>query len=298
MSEFKKLLFIINKHAGTGYAPRLEGKIIEACVERNIECTLEFTTGRGHATELAAQGAGRYDGVVAVGGDGTVNEVCRGLVSTSTPLGILPKGSGNGLARHLKIPMGLSQSLQTLFTARMIEMDTFRLNDQLSVNVSGIGFDGHVANLFAQRKQRGLWGYAHLVTREYFAYPEIELELQSAGETTRHTGLLLAIANSSQYGNNAFIAPNASVTDGLLQLTMLKKIPLYRGISFGYKLFTRSLKANAYFSSRTVQNFTLKSSTPLAYHIDGEPCGASTFFKIEMMPESLRVLVPTQYLRL
>lgn len=292
MSEFKKLLFIINKYAGTGYVPRLEGKIIEACVERNIECTLEFTTGRGHAAELAAQGAGRYDGVVAVGGDGTVNEVCRGLVSTVTPLGILPKGSGNGLARHLKIPMGLSRALQAMLTGRIIHMDTFRLNGQLSVNVSGIGFDGHVANLFSQTKRRGLLGYTRLVMKEYFTYPEFEIELEAENNTTQLKSFMMAIANSSQYGNNASIAPQASVSDGVLNLSTIRKIPLYRGVAFGYRMFNRKLKSNDVFTSSMQRNFTLKAPTPVAYHIDGEPCGLCEIFTVEIMPGSLKVLVP------
>jgi diacylglycerol kinase (ATP) len=292
MSEVKKLLFIINKYAGTGYEPQLERKIIDSCAQHRVECSIEFTAGRGHATELARKGAGTYSAVVAVGGDGTVNEVCRGLVSTPTPLGIIPKGSGNGLARHLNIPLKLSSSLQALLTGNTIAMDTFRLNGQLSVNVSGIGFDGHIANLFGQYKKRGLWGYTTLVLKEYLRYREFEVELQTENKTSKYKSFIIAVANSSQYGNNAFIAPQASVTDGLLQIARIKKIPLYRGLSFGYRMFMRKLQNNDLFNSSTQKNFTIRTTTPVSYHIDGEPCGLSDTFVIELMPGSLPVIVP------
>jgi diacylglycerol kinase (ATP) len=292
MSEVKKLLFIINKYSGTGYEPHLERKIMDSCAQHRVECSIEFTAGRGHATELARQGAGTYSAVVAVGGDGTVNEVCRGLASTTTPLGIIPKGSGNGLARHLNIPLKLSAALDALFSGSSIAIDTFWLNGQLSVNVSGIGFDGHIANLFGQHKKRGLWGYTNLVLKEYLRYREFEVELQAENKFSKYKSFIIAIANSSQYGNNAFIAPQASATDGLLNISIVKKIPLYRGLSFGYRMFMRKLQNNDFFDSSTRKNFVLKTPTPVAYHIDGEPCGLSTTFEIELMPGSLQVIVP------
>lgn len=292
MSEVKKLLFIVNKYSGTGYQPELEGKIISACKTSGIECTIQFTSGPGHATHLAADGSkNSFDSVIAVGGDGTVNEVAQGLVHTTTPMGILPKGSGNGLARHLGISMKIDQALEQILTGSIIQMDTFKLNDRLSVNVSGIGFDGHVANLFSTGTTRGLWGYAKLVTLEFFKFKEFETALTIDGKPLRTSQFMMAIANSAQYGNNAWVAPEASVTDQKLQLASIKKIPLYRGLTFGLDMFTRGLKTGKSYQSFSFQKATIKTNEPVAFHIDGEPCGHANHFEIELLPHSLRMII-------
>jgi diacylglycerol kinase (ATP) len=294
VGEFKKLLFIINKHAGTGYQPQFEGKIIDACIRNDVECTILFTSGRGHATQLATNGAGRYDVIVATGGDGTVNEVATGLVSTGTPMGIIPTGSGNGLARHLRIPLRLEPALQTLLTGRVIDIDSFRINGKLSVNVSGIGFDGHIANLFGQTDKRGFWGYARLVLKEYFNYGEFEWVLHQDGHSSIHRSFILAIANSSQYGNNAVIAPGASVTDQRLNLSEVRKLPLYRGPAFVYGMFKGKLRNNNRFNSMVVNSMRINTSLPVAYHVDGEPCGSADQFEIEVFPSAIRMIVPME----
>lgn len=139
-NEVKKVLFIINKFSGSGYSAALEDSIRRACSSRQVVGVLEFTEGASHATTLAAQAfEGGFHSVVAVGGDGTVNEVAHGLLHGPVPMGILPKGSGNGLARHLGIPLQAEAALQCLFTGKVMAMDTFRINGKLSLNVSGIG---------------------------------------------------------------------------------------------------------------------------------------------------------------
>jgi YegS/Rv2252/BmrU family lipid kinase len=297
MSEFNKLLFIINKFSGTGFRPKLEGKILNACESNNTECTIEFTTGRGHATELARNAIGKFNAVIAVGGDGTVNETARGLLNSETPLGILPKGSGNGLARHLGIPMKLEAALNALFTSRVVKMDTFHLNNHLSVNVSGIGFDGHVANLFGEGKQRGFWGYTRFVAGEYLRFKGFTATCMHNGSQEKlNNSFIIAIANSSQYGNNARVSPASSVTDSKLQLVHIKKIPLYKGIPFAWMLFTRSLRNNTLYQSKPVTNLVLQTEAPTPYHIDGEPCGTALRFEIRINPESLAVLVPEKSL--
>jgi len=292
MSEFNKVLFIVNKNSGTGFQSGLEGKIIDACAAHNTEGTIEITAGRGHATELAKNGIGKYDAILAVGGDGTVNEVAKALIHSSTPMGILPKGSGNGLARHLRIPLQMEQALDSFFKGKRILVDTFRLNGRASVNVAGIGFDGHIANLFAENKKRGFWGYLKLILREYLRYKEFDWELHEANKSTYKRSFIIAIANASQYGNNAHVAPYASITDGQLNLSISRKIPLYRGVSFAFRLFTKRLKNNDLFESFYIRNATITAPAPLAFHVDGEPCGYSNSFAIEILPSSLKMIVP------
>lgn len=292
-NEVNKVLFIVNKYSGTGYQPSVEGKIIEACEQQDIECSIEFTQGRGHATELASQAAAanQFKYVIAVGGDGTVNEVAQGLLRTSTAMGILPKGSGNGLARHLRIPMNLSASLKALFSSQPIDMDTFLLNGKLSLNVSGIGFDGHIANLFGKEKKRGLQGYAKHALNEFIQFREFEAEINTGKQHLSRKAFVVAIANSSQYGNNARIAPAASVCDQLLHISILKKVPAYR-LDFVYAFFAGKIHRTAYCEIVETDKLTIRLKSPVAYHIDGEPCGVNDQFNIELLPRSLKMLVP------
>ena len=296
MSEVKNVLFIVNKFSGLGFQPQVEGKMLSACEKFDIECTIEFTQHRGHATELAREGVAKnFKRIIAVGGDGTVNEVARGLLHTSTPMGIIPKGSGNGLARHLGIAMKLDKALDQILTGDVIQMDTFKMNDHLSLNVSGIGFDGHVANLFSASTKRGFWGYSKLVLKEFLGYAEFEASLElSDDRKSSQKSFMIAIANSSQYGNNAKVAPIASVMDQSLQLAIIKKVPAQRGFHFGYQMFTGKLKTGVDYECLSFQKGTIHVPSPTAYHIDGEPFGHSTSFKIELLPHSLNMIIPTE----
>jgi len=182
MSENNKVFFIINKYSGASYRPEVEGRIITACGQLNLECSIEFTKERGHATELARQAVEQdFRTIFAVGGDGTVNEVAQGIVNTPATMGILPKGSGNGLARHLCIPMSFMRSLATLSSRQTIKMDTVLVNGRLSVNIAGIGFDGHVAGLFGRNGKRGLIGYARLVIKEFRSFKEFPVDMEVDG---------------------------------------------------------------------------------------------------------------------
>lgn len=288
-NEVSKVLFIINQHAGKGYQTSLEGVIIDVCGKNNIECTIEYTKSRGHASELAREGQ-HFDQVVAVGGDGTVNEVAQGLLHSSTPMGILPNGSGNGLARHLKIPVNIPKALSYLMESKVIAMDTFTLNGKLSLNVSGIGFDGHIANIFGKEKKRGLQGYAKHTLNEFLAFKEFEARLTTDGQSLTKKAFVIAIANSSQYGNNARIAPAASVCDELLHISILKKIPPYR-MDFIYSFFNGTIDTSSFCEILEAKNISIKLDHTMAYHVDGEPCGTANEFSIVIQPASLKVLV-------
>jgi len=296
-NEGKKVLFIVNKYAGTGYQPAVEGRIIDACVKNNVECTVEFTQAPGHAIELAEAAKRQgFDFVVAVGGDGTINEVARGALKGAIPMGIIPRGSGNGLSRHLGIPLTVEQAALSLFDSSILNMDTFTVNGKLSLNVSGIGFDGHIANLFGGKTKRGLTGYVKLTVEEFFAFREFDMELSIDGKTFSRSAFILAIANSSQYGNNARIAPAASVRDELLHVTLVKKVPAYR-IDFVYNMFTGGLGNSSFCEMWEGKSITVKTSRPIAFHVDGEPSGHDTEFTITVLPAALQVLVPNKTLQ-
>lgn len=291
-SEVKKVLFIVNKYSGTGYQPAVEGKILDACEKNNVECTIEFTQDKGHATALARQAVvGGFETVIAVGGDGTVNEVAQGLLHSPVSMGIIPKGSGNGLARHLGIPIKITHSLSCLFTSQVIAMDTFRLNGKLSLNVSGIGFDGHIANLFSTEKKRGLKGYAKHTLKEFIQFREFDVQITLGESVVNKRAFVIAIANSSQYGNNAKIAPAASICDELLHISILKKIPPYR-LDFIYSFFTGTINQSPFCEILEARDLIIQLNSPVSYHIDGEPCGKADRFVIEMIPASLQMLAP------
>lgn len=291
-NEVKKVFFIVNRFSGTGYQPALESSILSACKENGFDCTIAFTERPGHGTTLAEQAVGEaFDSVIAVGGDGTVNEVAKGLVHTSAKMGIIPKGSGNGLARHLGIPVMANHALKCLFTSQVISMDTFRINGKLSVNVSGIGFDGHIANLFGADKKRGLQGYTKLVLHEFMQFPEFDARMIVGGNEMKRKAFVIAVANSSQYGNNARIAPAASVCDEVLNVSILKKIPPYR-LDLIYSFFSGTIDQSAYCETLRIRDAIIELKVPMAFHIDGEFAGESDRFTIELQPASLHMLAP------
>jgi diacylglycerol kinase (ATP) len=289
----EKVLFIINKFAGGGFQPKLEGKILDVCARYNAECTIEFTQKRGDATELARTGvADGYKKIVAVGGDGTVNEVAQGLVNSSGSLGIIPKGSGNGLARHLRLPLSLEKAVENIFVSNAISIDTFTLNKRLSLNVSGIGFDGHVANQFGKDGKRGLIGYARLTVKEFSRFQEFKTSISVDGKPFEADAFIIAIANSSQYGNNARIVPIASVTDGVLHVALVKKVSLIHSPAFALRFLSGNLMHSSFYKLFSGKNIQINVNTPCPYHVDGEGAGVDTSFDISISPRSLNILIP------
>lgn len=290
--DIGKVFFIVNKYSGSGFNPAMENLVSRICSDHGATCALEYTQAPGHATQLASDAlAAGYARIIAVGGDGTVNEVARALTHTDASMGIIPKGSGNGLARHLGIPANLSQAVNCLFTNECIAIDTFRVNGHLSLNVSGVGFDGYIAQLFGAAKQRGFQGYLKLVLNEFRQFKEFEAEISTGEQLLSRKAFVIAIANSSQYGNNARIAPGASVCDQLLNISVLKKFPPYR-LDLIYSLFSGTIDQSAYCESIQVRDVVINLQKPVAFHIDGEPTGKADTFKIELLPASLNMLAP------
>ena len=163
-------LFIVNPISGTGKQKKLDA-ILEKTLDFNLfKPTIVHTHSAGHATTLSQEAVGKYRYVIAVGGDGTVNEVAKGLVGSDAVMGIIPVGSGNGLARHLNIPMKMSEAVKVLNKQLIVKMDTVRINDDLSVNVSGVGFDAHVAHKFADNGKRGPIPYVKIAATEFQQY--------------------------------------------------------------------------------------------------------------------------------
>jgi YegS/Rv2252/BmrU family lipid kinase len=297
ISAKRKVLFIVNKRSGLGFQASLEDHMLNVCDKNEAVGSIAYTQGIGHATTLAKEAAiNNFDYVIAVGGDGTINEVGHGLIHSNTAMGILPRGSGNGLARHLRIPLNLSEAIDQLFSNKVLRMDTMYVNERLSLNVSGIGFDGHIANLFANTKVRGLVGYVTLSVMEYIRFHQFDAELFIGDKKIKQKAFIIALANSSQYGNDIRIAPFASVRDGLLNISIMKKVPLYR-VDFAYAFLTGKMKKYDVIETIETDKLVINTSVPVPFHVDGEACGLHSTFDIRVRPASLSVLVPQVTMR-
>ncbi|MBL7849488.1 MAG: diacylglycerol kinase family lipid kinase [Cyclobacteriaceae bacterium] len=291
MSE--KVFFILNKFSGKGIPSHVEQQIADACKSAGLELTLAFTQYKGHATELALEAlASGYTRIFVLGGDGTVNEAAKALVNTPAALGIIPTGSGNGLARHLNIPLDPKDALPLLIRGKTMAMDTLRINGGLSVNVSGFGFDGHVASLFGKDGTRGLLGYAKLVIGGFLSYKEFDVYAVTDGQVSSHRAFMVSLANASQYGNNALVAPDASISDGMMDICFIRRIPLVEAVPFLTKMFRGKIGQSRFVTLIKAKHFRAELSTVQPIHLDGEPGEPSNVFEVAIHPASLHVIVP------
>ena len=224
----KKIRFIINPYSGTSRGeeiPRLINKVIDATI---FDVEIFQTEYAGHGEKLSADAVSKkYYAVVAVGGDGSIQEIARATCGTETMIGIIPKGSGNGLSRHLSISMDSETAIATINRCNSATLDVMKINNQLCVNVFGIGFDAHVASLFSKTKKRGYFTYVKLVLSEFSKFQPLELSIMADGKELKLKSFLLTLANGSQFGNNAMIAPKADLKDGLIDVCSLKKFPFH-----------------------------------------------------------------------
>ncbi len=286
-------LFIINPSSGTsiGQHPEKISNAIENFVKsKDGKSLIIFTEGRGHATELVKENLDKenWKAVVAVGGDGTVNEVAKALVNRSTPLGILALGSGNGLARHLGLPLTLEAGLKNLFSGSINTIDSAELNGIPFFCTAGMGFDAYVGDLFSKANSRGLATYLSVSLKSYWNYKPQTYKLNGK----KIEVFSLSFANAGQYGNNAWVAPQASLFDGQLDVCTIIPFPKWYGSNLTYRLFTKTLKPSKYISYQLTQDAVVEADKPPMIHYDGEPLQLETTrIEIKIKPKSLRVIV-------
>ena len=286
----RKVLFIINPVSG-GKRKDEVPDLIQKNLDINIfEPTIVFTTGAMHASELAQNAVGNYEYVVAVGGDGTVNEIASSIVGTDTALAILPFGSGNGLARFLGIPMDTVKAIKTLNEERVELIDSAKLNDQYFFNMAGMGFDAHISEVFSHDKTRGFGAYVRSAFREIVNYKPDNYHIEIDGVAYEREAFMLSFANSSQYGNNAHVSPHASVQDGLLDVCIIKPFPLYRFIEMGIRMFTKTSEGTKYVEIIRGKNILVRRTKSAPVHLDGEPQILGTETEINVVPDSLKIV--------
>jgi len=234
----------------------------------------------------------KYDIVVAAGGDGTINQVAQAIKNTESILGIIPLGSGNGLARHLKIPLDTRKSIELIGNGKVTTIDACTVNDNYFFCTSGIGFDALIGKLFAESKTRGFLTYFKLTFSNFIRYKPLAYTLTIDGKKVDTMAFLVTFANASQYGNNAYIAPQADISDGFIDVVILKPFKFWQVLFIGPKMFNKTLNTSRYVEVYKGQNIQLTRQSPGPVHFDGEPAEMETSIQYHISKGAVRAIVP------
>ncbi|ADV44286.1 diacylglycerol kinase family protein [Bacteroides helcogenes] len=289
----KKISFVINPISGTQSKEQIMKCIDEKLDKAKYVQEVVYTDHAGHAVEIAAQKAKEgVHAVVAIGGDGTINEIARSLVHTRTSLGIIPCGSGNGLARHLQIPMEPKKAIDVINEGLIDIIDYGKINDVPFFCTCGVGFDAFVSLQFSKAGRRGPLTYLEKTLLESLKYRPETYELEMDGSTLRYKAFLIACGNASQYGNNAYIAPQATLTDGLLDVTILEPFTVLDVPALSFQLFNKTIDQNSRIKTFRCQTLCIHRSKPGVVHFDGDPMMAGENIDVEIIKKGLQVIVP------
>lgn len=291
MKTKEKIAFIINPKAG-----KKNNTNIEELVEKNLHTDIWnpgffYTRYKGHARELVYECVERgYQTIVAVGGDGTVNEVATSIFKTGITLGIVPLGSGNGLARSLGIPLQKENAINLLNLKNTREVDVGAINKHYFFCTCGTGFDARIGHKFAKSKTRGFFSYVKTVLREYNKYRPKNYRIKIDNQKIKQKAFLITIANAGQYGNNAYIAPEAEVDDGSFDVCIIKPFPWYISPFLGIRLFAKNINKSKYIDSYRGHTIEFLKKKKYRFHIDGEPVKYNGKVKIDIIPRGLKVI--------
>ena len=286
-----KTLFIVNPVSGTGRLKNIETIIKENLDHDLFDYTVCHTEHIHHGTELARKAAEKgYNCVVAVGGDGSVNDVAQGLKDTDVHMGIIPCGSGNGLARTLKIPLTPASAIKKLNQLHSQTIDSIVINDRyLSVNASGVGFDAYIARLLKAVKSRGFKAYSNLFFREYASYKSSNYRLTIDNRTLSRKAWFIAIANGRQYGYNLSVAPKAQITDGLLDISIIDKVPLDHLLITAPLAFMNLLDHSQHVEMFRAKEVHIEGNLDKWVNIDGEGENLGDELHFVVHPQSVKI---------
>ena len=296
----KNIAFIINPISGAKETQNAKKKLPKLIMQTlDMEQWLPnivFTEYAGHATELAYQYARMgFDAVVAVGGDGTINEVARSLKDTKTALGIIPMGSGNGFARHLNISIRPQKALEMLNHSEPIAVDYGLANGKLFVSTCGTGFDAVVADNFAGSNKRGFMTYLQNTLKVAWSYHPQTYHIVGDGLDVTHKAFLITFANANQWGYEALIAPKASLQDGKMDIMLMSSHAILGSASLALRLFTGSIDNSYFMDTLRAKEVTLEREEKAPFHIDGDPVEMEKDIHIKIVPDGLRVLVEKRF---
>lgn len=282
----EKVAFIINPFsAKKNYQPFLNE------LKKKVDNPLYYISESIEGTDAFIQeNFDRVEIFVAIGGDGTISTVARNLINTDKILGIFPAGSGNGFSNETQFSKNLDELLEKIKTGNSRKIDTFTVNDRLSINVSGTGFDGKVVKEF-EKTDRGFKNYIKVSLKTFFNYKPIKVKFfDEAYQRYNGKYLMLNIANTRQFGNNAYIAPKASKSDGKVDIVLVKKFPLTYSPLFAFRMFTKRLKDDEYVTYLSVSDIEFKVNTK-NWHLDGEFNKIKSPVHVKVLPSSLNILI-------
>ncbi len=293
MAAKTKIVFIINPIAGTRKVPNLEN-LAAKLLDDNWKLQFMRTEFAGHSTQIVKKKLKKgVKHFVAVGGDGTVNEVASELVGTKACMGIVPCGSGNGLARSLKIPLKPERALQCISQGLSRQIDVGQINGKYFFCTCGVGFDAKIGKKFSEQSTRGFHTYIKTTLREYLTYRPKKYKIKIDGEKKSTRAFLITVANAGQYGNNAYIAPKAQIDDGKLEVCILKPFPHRHTFGLGMKLFTRNMDKSKYLDLQSCTSLVFCKKKMFDFHVDGDPIKLVGPVRIEVIPNGLNIIAPS-----
>ena len=270
--------------------------LIEKYLDKNaFDYEIVYSTADKPIRAVAAEAMPLFDIIVAVGGDGTINEIASAIVGTDKVLAIVPYGSGNGLARFLNISMDPKKAIQNINANRTEVIDAGKVNGQWFFNMAGLGFDAHISEVFSHGKHRGFKAYFESSIKEISNYKSSQYTIDIDGTVYNREAFMLSFANSSQFGNNAHVAPDASLHDGLIDICVVKPFPVYRLLEMGLRMLTKHVESSKYVELFKGRHIKVKRNGPGPLHLDGEPQITGPEIEVDIVPQSLNVIVGQGY---
>ena len=292
IDEKKKIVFIINPISGTVSKSGIPALVEQVIDKEKFSYEIRETEYAGHAEEIARECKERgVDVAVAVGGDGTVNEVARGITHSDTALGIIPCGSGNGLARHLMLPMDFKKDIDILNHCEIHDLDYGVINEHAFFCTCGMGFDAFISMKFAKAGKRGLATYVENVLKEGLNYKPETYRIEDENGTIINRAFLISCANASQYGNNAYIAPQASMRDGMLDVIVMEPFDVLEAPQVAIELLNKTLDKSQKIKTFRTQHIRIHREKPGVIHFDGDPVMAEADVDIRLIPAGIKVVV-------
>lgn len=287
----KKIVFIMNPISGTSDKKDIPYLIEELLDKEQFDYSIRETEYAGHAYEIATESKEQgIDIVVAVGGDGTVNEVGRALVHSNTALGIIPTGSGNGLARHLLIPMKIKGAIQVLNDCEITDLDYGIINEHPFFCTCGVGFDAFISEKFAEAGKRGPITYLENILKEGLKYEPETYEIEAENGTIKKKAFLISCANASQYGNNAYIAPQASMSDGMIDVIIMEPFDALEASQISIEMFNKTLDKNNKIKTFRSKEIKIYRKAPGVIHYDGDPVETGKEIVVTLKEKGIKIL--------
>lgn len=292
MSEKKKIIFIINPISGTEKKNNVPRLIEETLDKEKFDYSVIYTSYAGHASEIANEAKeNNTDIVVAVGGDGTINEIASAITQSETALGIIPYGSGNGLARHLMLPLDTKKSIEIINKCEIHTLDYGIINDKKFFCTCGMGFDAFISMKFAEAGKRGPITYAENILKEGLKYKPETYQIIDKNGTTIYNAFLVSCANASQYGNNAYIAPQASMSDGMLDVIIMEPFDMLEASQISIDMFNKTLNKNSKIKTFRTEKLHIHRETPGFIHYDGDPVMTTADVDITLVKRGINIIV-------